>query len=570
MNTNLETEAKRRGELFLGVFALCGFFLMLGEYGLWGPEGVWAEGVRMVTCGSLTAAGTELISYQLARLPVELLGLTEVAVRLPGAVAAIAGLWGTLKLSKRFYGRRIALCSGWLLLGCYGFLLWGRMATGDIIGLAVAIWITELAFSLQKDSGCLRWLLWHLVWLSGGVLCGVAVWIIPAALTLPHWLSQKKWLILFSWKNFLSFITASFLICGFFCLIALSAVNESGIKECFSIWFAQIRWQNQLRLEEWSTAFYDKEAWGAILYNLPRLALPWTLLMTITIASVIKNRHRLPEGMRQLLFGYILSIVILILLPDSRWQYGLPLLPVTALFGAAGLLTECGEEKWNMWLEKIYRIGAMVAGSILVATIVALPLWQPLLGVNPPKLATVLMPLIGILALLVLLFGNNSGVFMEQWTGLPGSLASTVLSVVILVTGIISLIRPSLNEYRTGKPFWLELRKSLNEQAANTVLFFKVTPSGDDLFYLNLNYQPTIANDNSGFRNFIVANRGRRVAIVSRNQGDNLEELRRAVKANNIKINFEQPDLREQPRLRFNPDEEKPVDRGFRVWLTNL
>ena len=120
-------------EDFFWLFAVAALFMFLGRNALWASEDRWAEITRemMMTGDYLHPAINWRVYFDKPQLSywfivpwAHLFGLTEFSVRIPSALAALAGLFGAIRLAERFFGRESALLGGWMLLSCYGFLFW--------------------------------------------------------------------------------------------------------------------------------------------------------------------------------------------------------------------------------------------------------------------------------------------------------------------------------------------------------------------------------------------------------------------------------------------------------------
>ena len=144
-----EAVARRRNELFFWAFAVVVLLIFLGRNALWTSEGRWAEIVReMIASGDYLHPSLnwqiyfdkpQLSYWLIVPFAHVLNGVNEFTVRLPSALAALVGLFGTVTLGKRLFDRQTALLGGWLLLGSYGFLFWGRTAAADMANLAAVI-----------------------------------------------------------------------------------------------------------------------------------------------------------------------------------------------------------------------------------------------------------------------------------------------------------------------------------------------------------------------------------------------------------------------------------------------
>ena len=163
MDNHLDQEltgATRRNELFFWLFSIVALFLFLGHNALWASEDRWAEIAReMLITGDLLHPALNWqvyfdkphLTYWLI-LPFAIVrgGFDEFIVRIPSALAGLAGLWGTLMLSKKLFDRRTALLAGWMLLTCYGRVR--RRRTRPISRRSSSPWRTSIRWRRRRPS----------------------------------------------------------------------------------------------------------------------------------------------------------------------------------------------------------------------------------------------------------------------------------------------------------------------------------------------------------------------------------------------------------------------------------
>jgi 4-amino-4-deoxy-L-arabinose transferase-like glycosyltransferase len=165
-----------------------GLFLPgLGRFGLWEP---WertladqAAALDGVTAGTGAGAARPGLPLFLPAVGMRLLGISEGAARLPGALLAVATLLAVAWAGSSLFGRRAGLTAALVLAGIPLFVLQGRQLTSDMVllfastlvlgglgRLASAEGPRERAVSILAGAAGLA-----LAALAGGVLVGVAV-----------------------------------------------------------------------------------------------------------------------------------------------------------------------------------------------------------------------------------------------------------------------------------------------------------------------------------------------------------------------------------------------------------
>ena len=146
---DVQQKVTRRQQGFFWCFAVIALFMFLGHNALWGSEDRWAEIARemMLTGDILHPAINWQVYFDKPHLTYWLIlpfgylagGLNEFIVRLPSALAALVGLYGTMVLGRKLFSAQVALAGCWMLLTGYGFLFWARAAAADVANLSAII-----------------------------------------------------------------------------------------------------------------------------------------------------------------------------------------------------------------------------------------------------------------------------------------------------------------------------------------------------------------------------------------------------------------------------------------------
>ena len=123
-------------------------------------------------------------------------------------------------------------------------------------------------------------------------------------------------------------------------------------------------------------AFDHKDPIYSYLYNLPRTLLPWAPLIIVVIAGMIRNWKKLPLPVRELMIGTLLMFVLFSCSTSRRWYYILPVVPFCVLIAAAGIGGGWSVVKWDRPLFLLMRLVVIVIGSLGVASLVGIPLWN--------------------------------------------------------------------------------------------------------------------------------------------------------------------------------------------------
>ena len=137
--------APLRRSVWLIFFSAAAVLLMiLGNNPLLGNEAGNAESIRLLLAGKdifaaersfLPDSFIQLWLCRIQMLPALVFGSSEFFWRICSVVPALLLLSGSMLLTDEIFGRRAMCCAGWMLIGSYGFIYWGRNA-GNYIFLA--------------------------------------------------------------------------------------------------------------------------------------------------------------------------------------------------------------------------------------------------------------------------------------------------------------------------------------------------------------------------------------------------------------------------------------------------
>lgn len=555
----------RRHELLFWCFAVAVLFAFLGRNALWGSENRWAEITReMILTGDYLHPAVNWriyfdkpqLSYWLIVPFMAVFGAEELAARIPSALAALVALYGIIELGKSLYDRRTGLLAGWLTLGCYGFLFWGRTAAADMANTAATVLAVSFFYKVEKRAGFVDYFTFYLIGFLGALTKGLPALVIPVAFLAPHLLADGNW------KPHLKFrhLAALLLGAGIY-LLPFWAAAEVPFAEPLrypagaqALSGLELVWrENIIRVFR---AFDHKDPIYSYLYNLPRIMLPWTLLILPAVIGYLRKWKELPVQSRELLSGILLVFILFTASTSRRWYYVLPLAPFCALLGAAAILRGVDQNApWTMIPLRILRFLLTVAASLAVAGVVVTPVIRTILKVDPPLTAMIAVPVMGALAIAMLFLEKHPKAPIGKWSGLPNRLAATVLAGDILTAAVFSVLQPSLTVFRTEKPFFLELSQQLKAFDSGSILFFGNGEADPDFLFYSQRKAPSAAatwgsgNRHADFRRFIAEHAGRRVAILCRNHPErDLTALAEAAADAGLRLDTAKPDFLE-PRI---------------------
>ena len=348
------------------VFACFVFFFCLGIYPAIRSEARWFEVVReMLMTGDWLHPRINgqayfdkpLVSYWFAAIVSKLAGgrVTELSVRLPSTLFALAGLACIISVARKFYSERTAYLAAWLLMSTYSYICWGRLAEADMeqtvfIVMAVTVYLhhreTASFWAYFAFWGCCA---------VGAQTKGLPALVIPPALAVIDCVVRKSFRQHLNWKFFL----AAFL--GGLCLYSVPFVLEAMTSENYGAsGIVLVFRENLMRVfNPWDHK--DDPFYVYFLY-LPRLMIPWTPFFIFAVIDYIRDLIRAvakqgtasEEDLSSDTLWLFLSIVFIFVLfsvsRSRRSYYILPIVPWCILFTAAWFSEP--HESWS-FLRKI-------------------------------------------------------------------------------------------------------------------------------------------------------------------------------------------------------------------------
>ncbi len=447
------------------VFACFVLFLGLGIYPAIRSEARWFEVVReMLMTGDWLHPRINgqayfdkpLVSYWFAAVVSKLAGghVTELSVRLPSALFALAGLACIISVARKFYSERTAYLAGWILLSTYSFIVWGRLAEADMEQTVFIVMAVTVYLHHRETPSFWAYFAFWSCCAVGAQTKGLPAFVIPPALALIDCVVRKSFRVHLNWKFFLAFFL------GGLCLYAVPFVLEALTSEHYGAsGIVLVFRENLMRVfNPWD---HNKDPFYVYFLYLPRLMIPWTPFFIFAVidyvhgliravakqgtASVEDLSSRKPCSKDTLwLFASMVFIFILFSASRSRRSYYiLPIVPWCALFTAAWFSQP--QEGWS-FLRKITDRFAKLVDALIPAAAILLIVFA------------VLTPGITFLDFIGLATGRTSPLqFIPIDRRELDILLSTVLAPFALIVGIGFLV------------FWRRSRKKLKQENAEGV-----------------------------------------------------------------------------------------------------
>lgn len=582
-NTLFMTALPRQGKralLLITLVAIPVLLLFLGRSELLNNEGDWASCARLMLGDGLIAHNWQTANCHTAiyaRLITELarfFPISEWLIRLPSVLAALAALAGTILLALEIFERKNAVLAGWLMLGSYGFLYWGRIGSGSMFAAAATVWCAALFYGRQrrKSSPFRSSFDFFVILLTAWVLCGYTAALGIILLLLPQWydMGKKRQFSLRGSLQASGAALSAFLLVAVILYIVIYSDNPS------------LRWDgNLIRMGHFCRRLSANSFRELIfpaghspvetLLNLPRLLLPWSLLIPAVAVGLWKKRKALPGDLKKLLLGMLLYVLVLGIFPCRRWGAILPLLGPAVIVIATGLSARYHDPEFERRNEIVIRGIFIVIAALFVALFCTWPLWGALLRVRAPQMLMLLSLLGGGATLMLLTFGIVPGSLIEKIMKRPSPLAGTVLAGVILSILVNCVLFPQMNRFRTGKRFWQSSAIAFDqcEPAPEIVMFYRCGLSRRGIYYLSLD-QPFAAVDSPQQADEILQNCGGKVAVISWNSPEIIAELTAIAAKNRKRFTPGSPLAAEELPVAFINSDARSAEKGYAAWLLEL
>ncbi len=567
--------------LFMTLVALPVLLLYLGKSELLNVEGELASCVRMMQGPGISterwypdSCHTVIFGRLINELS-RIFPMSEWLLRIPSLLAALAMLAGTILLSLEIFERKNAVFAGWLLLGSYGFLYWGRVGSSPMFGAAAAMWCVALFFGRKSSESSLFRRSFDFFVMLGAVLlfCGYTTAIGIILLLLPQWFSMLKNRC-FSWKKCFIVLSALLLDLIFLTLLLYIVVYSDN---------PQLRWDGSLyrmadfcyRLSVGSFRELISLNHGITvaeaLLNLPRLLLPWSLLIPAAAVGLWKKRHMLPDNFIRLLCGMGLYILFIGIFPGRRWGALLPLLGPAVIAISAGLSARYRDIRFERYSELIVRGIFIIIAALFAALFCTWPLWDELLRVDAPTMLMLLSTLAGLTTLALLTFGITSGNPIEKIMKRPSPLSGTILAGVVLSVFVNCVFLPQMNRFRTGRRFWTRSAAAIEQcdPAPEMVIFYRCGIPKRGIYYLNLR-QPFVMVSTPQDADRILHNCGGKVAMISSCEPEIISEISSIAARNRKRFNPDAPMVAEELPIAFVNSDTRSPWAGYATWLLEL
>lgn len=461
-------------------------FWNLGNRGLWGSEGRWAEVTREMflsgdffhpTIGGEPYFDKPLLTYWLIAGITGLTGvLNELVVRLPSAAAGLLGLWATVRLGERLWSGPTGRFAGWILLTSYGFLFWSRTAAAETENMAAIIACVLWYWSRRDHPGFVTFLVLYLIAFIGAMNKGLPAVVVPVIAIAPDFLEKGRW------KNWLR--PSHFLALGIGVAVYLSPFIYASVNQPVDYPSSGLALVFQENIQRFFAPIDHQQPFYIYIYSVPALILPWAPLFLAGLACMFGNWKKLDAQTRWLLKAIVLIFLLFTASGSRRSYYILPILPFCVLLTSLFIM-----HLKESWADKFQRAGINIQKYLLIGFIAA-ELMVPVIFLImktikgfPPSLSLISISLAaGGMALLTVLVVYKYNLL--RWLCPENRLLVPWIAVAaITLGGFFCWQNNILDGFRTERAFARELRTQLADVPPEQIGFY---PKSDAkmLFYL--------------------------------------------------------------------------------------
>ena len=505
----------------VAVFVL---LLYIGSRGLWGAEDRWAEIVREMRLtgdyfhpciNGKPYFDKPLLSYWFIALVAAVTGrLDEWTVRLPSAIAGLLGLWATMNLGRRLWSDQRARTAGWILLTTYGFIFWSRAGAADMENMTAIILAVAWYWARREKPVFLSYFVFYAICFIGAQTKGLTAIVVPMIVVLPDLIRGKRWKSYLSVSHFLALVAGVSLYLGplMYAEVTKSGYQSSGLGLAFR--------ENVIR---YFKPFDHKEPFYVYFRYLPQLFFPWIPLLIAAIWASYAHFKKLDWPSKWLTISATLIFIFFTMSGSRRSYYILPILPLCALMVSLYFDWE-KEEKCHRQVLGIQTVLILIVAAAEILSPAIWPVVKARTGFEAPKELIFATVFLGLLALVPLILQRIRPDFLSRVTGSEKKLAPLIAMSVIIMGGYLGWQDKIVEQYRSTKPFSMELKAKIATFKSYDVALFPEFTRGfsELLFYLDMPEPVLIVSNEDQLNDFLNSEAKAKVLISDR---DHKKEL---------------------------------------------
>lgn len=490
------------------VFWLAAVILLfwgLGSTGLWNSEDRWVEIAREMqlsgnyfrpTINGALYFDKPLLSYWLVLLCAPFTGgINEWSLRLPSAFSGLLVLWSTIGLGRLLWSETIARLAGWLLLSCYGLLMWSRLGEADMENLAAATFAVYWYWRGRERTDFLNYAIFYLTIFIGAQTKGLAAVAVPLLAVLPDLLRGRRWRAHINVSHVLAACA------GFLVYLLPFWLTEKAPSGGIDAGLLMVFRENFVR---YFTPFDHDDPFYTYCWALPVLFMPWAPLLFGALVQALRERRSLAPQSVWLLAALASIFLFFSISGSRRIYYILPLLPYCALLAALFI----GDMAGRGWLRFVLGVQALLLSALvglnLFAPLLRAPIERQLRGALPESVNLLTCAAIGALALVV--WWASWRLSRRAGGAAAISAPPALIGAALVVMGGFFLVqRVDIDGVRTEWKFARALRPAAAGLEPAQIAAFRQRPAAGVLFYADLPVPVAVIADAEALNRFLQA-----------------------------------------------------------------
>ena len=184
-----------------------------------------------------------------------------------------------------------------------------------------------------------------------------------------------------------------------------------------------------------------------------------------------------------------------------------------------------------------------------------MPLWHSIMGIVPPTMLLINIPIGGLLTLLAIRMDwQDEPNPLTILTSIPRKLAAVFVGYSLLMIITWSILQPGLTEFRTKKTFFKTINNELKHYKPKQIYFYNSNVEPAFLYYLDI-ADSVLSNScpkkhKKSLTDFIADNKGQKIAIICNNEPKNLHSLTSQLEE--LKSSIKDLSFKEEPHIEGN------------------
>ena len=420
--------------------------------------------------------------FWMSSLSMYLLGITDIAYRLPSYLFAALAIYSTYRFALLFYNKQIALLSALVLASCQAmFLITHDVRTDTMLMGWVALGIWQLA-AWYKNR---KWshIFMAALAIAGGLMTkGPIALMVPVFAFAPHFILQRSFKELFRWQYIILLLIIGILLIpmsiGLYQQYDLHPekimdghTGTSGLKFFY--------WTQSFGRITGSSPWHENASFFFLFQNLLWGLLPWTIFfifgLVSSVSELIKKRFLISKDEEWISTGgFIITYCSLAISHYQLPHYIYVVLPLAAIITGKYVYQLLYLKKPENWGRPFFIFHAVIFS--LMAIVLLMLLYFPFPPINKLLFALCLISIFLIILTIV-----------KKWLPTPPLLSMCVLIILLINVFVDNGFYPPLLQYQSG----IKASAIIKQQQLDKDRFFlyKIEEQRSLAFYSNHSFK---------------------------------------------------------------------------------